>query len=124
MCGGVLSGPVLFSRQEGRDKPRAWTTLKKYNITHMTLDDSDIGRWDVTFLNAYARRSATNGLYSVYKVVPHKYIDNPEVCVCGRRQSKGLPPSPLPPLCTRGSRRPPLTLEGWEHLAAAPPSWM
>ncbi len=51
----------------------------RYNITHMVLDDTDQRRWDVTFLNAYARRSATNGPYSVYRVVPQKFIDPPVV---------------------------------------------
>ncbi len=67
----------------------------RYNITHMVLDDSDQRRWDVTLLNAYARRSATNGPYSVYRVVPQKYIEPTVVrfaCLCLRFLSLSLSP--------------------------------
>ena len=30
--------------QEGRDKARAWTSLLRYNITHMVMDDGEIAR--------------------------------------------------------------------------------
>ena len=31
--------------QEGREKPRAWATLVKYNITHLVVDDNDYPRY-------------------------------------------------------------------------------
>jgi hypothetical protein len=36
-------------------------------------------RWDTTFLNTYAFRRASNGRYSVYEVVPHKYLTDVQV---------------------------------------------
>jgi hypothetical protein len=45
MPGWIQLNEDINYLQEGRDKPRAWKTLLQYNITHMVVDYSDIGRY-------------------------------------------------------------------------------